>query len=97
VHSGCTRCTQTVKCQAKWCTVRCTFGTRLTCTHGEGPRPLTTRRRLTCGYPAVRPLLVELPGIEPGSKIRLTCGNDGIEHAKRRQTTRDDLRIRPRC
>ncbi|MDT5168498.1 MAG: hypothetical protein QOD02_1825 [Mycobacterium sp.] len=40
---------------------------------------------------------VELPGIEPGSKIRLTCGNDGIEYAKRRQTTRDDLRIRQRC
>jgi hypothetical protein len=40
---------------------------------------------------------VELPGIEPGSKIRLTCGTDGIEYAKRRQTTRDDLRIRQRC
>jgi hypothetical protein len=24
----------------------------------------------------------------------LNCGNDGIEYARRRQTTRDDLRIR---
>jgi hypothetical protein len=30
---------------------------------------------------------VELPGIEPGSKIRLTCGSDEIEYAKRRETT----------
>jgi hypothetical protein len=48
---------------------RCTVGARQTCVHArEGPRPLTARRRLTCGYPAVRPLLVELPGIEPVSR-----------------------------
>jgi hypothetical protein len=29
-------------------------------------------------------LSVELPGIEPGAKIALTCEDDGIEYAKRR-------------
>jgi hypothetical protein len=40
---------------------------------------------------------VELPGIEPSSEISLNWGNSGIDDAKRRQTTRDDLRIRQRC
>ena len=30
---------------------------------------------------------VELPGIEPGSKIDLSCGNAGFDDAKRRETT----------
>lgn len=37
--------------------------------------------------------LVELPGIEPGPKIGLTCGNAQFEYSKRRETTRSDLRI----
>ena len=41
--------------------------------------------------------LVELPGIEPGPKIDLSCGNVEFNYAKRRQMTRNDLRIRRRC
>ena len=40
---------------------------------------------------------VELPGIEPGPKIDLSCGNSGIDDAKQREMTRSDLRIRRRC
>jgi hypothetical protein len=36
---------------------------------------------------------VELPGIEPGSKISSNCGNTGFDYAKRRETTSRDLRI----
>jgi hypothetical protein len=39
----------------------------------------------------------ELPGIEPAPKMGLTCGNVGFDYAKRRETTRNDLRIRGRC
>ena len=46
---------------------------------------------LTCIFP------VELPGIELGADIRLTCGNIENRYAKRRETTREDLRIRQRC
>jgi hypothetical protein len=42
-------------------------------------------------------LLVELPGIEPAAEIVLTCGNVEIPYAKRRESTRNDLRIRERC
>jgi hypothetical protein len=30
---------------------------------------------------------VELPGIEPDAETALTCEDDGIEYAKRRQKT----------
>jgi hypothetical protein len=40
---------------------------------------------------------VELPGIEPGAETALTCEDDGIEYEKRRQKTRNDLRIQPSC
>ena len=46
---------------------------------------------LTCFYP------VELPGIEPVTKIALSCGNAELEYAKRRESTRNDLRIRDEC
>jgi hypothetical protein len=41
--------------------------------------------------------IVELPGIEPGAEIALNCDNGGIDDAERRQTTRDDLRVRESC
>jgi hypothetical protein len=40
---------------------------------------------------------VELPGIEPASGIALNCGNAKSDNAKRRESTRNDLRIRERC
>ena len=46
---------------------------------------------LTCIF------LVELPGIEPGTYTGLTCEKPILTHAKRRQSTRKDLRIRQRC
>ncbi len=36
---------------------------------------------------------VELPGIEPGAKGPVTCGKTEFDNAKRRETTRNDLRI----
>jgi hypothetical protein len=42
-------------------------------------------------------LLVELPGIEPVVEIALTCVNTESKYAKRREITRNDLRIRKRC
>jgi hypothetical protein len=41
--------------------------------------------------------LVELPGIEPGAKNGVNCGNAGFDYAKRREPTSIDLRIRQRC
>jgi len=41
--------------------------------------------------------LVELPGIETGTEIELTCENTEFGHAKRRESTRNYLRIRQRC
>jgi hypothetical protein len=41
-------------------------------------------------------LFVELPGIEPGFKTELNCGNTELHDAKRRETTPIDLRIRQR-
>ena len=46
---------------------------------------------LTCIF------LVELPGIELGTEIALTCGNVESDDAKARETTWNDLRIRERC
>jgi hypothetical protein len=43
------------------------------------------------------PFSVELPGIEPVAKIALTWGNAGFRYARRRESTRNDLRIRERC
>jgi hypothetical protein len=43
------------------------------------------------------PFLVELPGIELGTEMRVTCGNVKVDDAKVRETTRRDLRIRRRC
>jgi hypothetical protein len=40
---------------------------------------------------------VELPGIEPGTKIALTWENSGIDDAKRRESTRNHLRVREGC
>jgi hypothetical protein len=40
---------------------------------------------------------VELPGIEPGAKMALNCGNGESYDAKIRETTRTDLRIRGSC
>ena len=40
---------------------------------------------------------VELPGIEPLTKSPLSCGNIDFGHAKQRETTRNDLRMRGRC
>jgi hypothetical protein len=34
--------------------------------------------------------VVELPGIEPGAKIALTCGKLEFDDTKRRQITRND-------
>ena len=42
-------------------------------------------------------ITVELPGIEPASEIALTCGNAGLDDAKRRESRRNDLRIRDEC
>jgi hypothetical protein len=42
-------------------------------------------------------MVVELPGIEPGAEIALTCRNVESNDAKVRETTRNDLRIRERC
>ena len=36
---------------------------------------------------------MELPGIEPATKISLSCRNAEIDDAKRREMTRNDLRI----
>jgi hypothetical protein len=44
--------------------------------------------RLTCTF------LVELPGIEPGPNIGLSCTNAGFCYAKRRGSAQNDLRIR---
>jgi hypothetical protein len=38
-------------------------------------------------------LVVELPGIEPAAIGPMTCGNAGIDNARRRETTSSDLRI----
>jgi hypothetical protein len=46
---------------------------------------------MTCTY------LVELPGIEPAPKMVVSCGNVEFNDAKRRETTRNDLRIRAMC
>ena len=46
---------------------------------------------LTCILP------VELPGIELAAEIQLTWRNAEVDDAKRRQSTRNDLRIRKRC
>jgi hypothetical protein len=43
-----------------------------------------------------RPFFVDLPGIEPAAKNRLTCGDIGSDDAKFRETTRNDLRKRER-
>ena len=40
---------------------------------------------------------VELPGIEPSTKIELTCRNADFGYAKQREMTRNDLRRRERC
>jgi hypothetical protein len=40
---------------------------------------------------------VELPGIEPIPEIPLSWGNAEFRYAKRRESTRNDLRIRRRC
>jgi hypothetical protein len=40
---------------------------------------------------------MELPGIELARKIALTGGNVGFRYVKRRESTRNDLRIRERC
>jgi len=40
---------------------------------------------------------VELPGIEPTPEMVVNCGNVEFNYAKRRQMTRNDLRIRRRC
>jgi len=40
---------------------------------------------------------VELPGIEPTTEIALSSGNAGFRYVKRRESTRNDLRIRRRC
>ena len=40
---------------------------------------------------------VELPGIEPSAEIALTWRNAVTYDAKRRESTRNDLRIRDRC
>jgi hypothetical protein len=49
-------------------------------TKGKGPH--------LCG-----PSLVELPGIELGGEIALTCGSAGFDDAKQRERTGNDLRI----
>ena len=41
--------------------------------------------------------LVELPGIEPAPKMAVSCGNVEFDYAKRRQMTRNDVRIRAMC
>jgi len=41
--------------------------------------------------------LVELPGIEPAPKISLSCAKVRFGYVKRRESTRNDLRIRERC
>ena len=53
---------------------------------GSGSRPLNL------GLPSV-----ELPGIELGTEMRVTCGNVEVDDAKVRESTRRDLRIRRRC
>jgi hypothetical protein len=40
---------------------------------------------------------VELPGIESGAQSTLNCGNAENHDTKRRESTRDDLRIRESC
>ena len=50
---------------------------------GKGP--------LICGP------VVELPGIEPGAEIGVSCRNAENQHAKRPESTRIDLRIREMC
>ena len=46
---------------------------------------------LTCVFP------VELPGIEPDAEITLNCGNTEVDDARRRESTRNVLRISERC
>jgi hypothetical protein len=52
---------------------------------GQIPTPLTSA------------FSVELPGIELATEITLTCRNVRIDDAKRRESTRNDLRIRESC
>jgi hypothetical protein len=57
---------------------------------------LTERKQARiCGPDLLRP--VELPGIELGTEIALSCANAELEYAKRRDSTRNDLRRRERC
>ena len=43
------------------------------------------------------PFPVELPGIELGTEMGLTSENTEIEHVKRRESTRNNLRKRGGC
>ncbi|MET0995708.1 MAG: hypothetical protein ABWY20_17230, partial [Mycobacterium sp.] len=63
----------------------------------RGQEVVDGKRNLARAYGPVEPLLVELPGIELGADIRLTCGNIENRYARPRETTREDLRIRQRC
>src|ERR1700722_221127 len=62
---------------------------------GPRTRPMESEKALTRSRSG--PSFVELPGIEPGSDIGLSCANAGIGYAKRRGSTRYDLRIRQKC
>ena len=55
---------------------------------------MSMKRKLAKAFGLAQLSLVELPGIEPGAKIDLNWDNSGIDDAKQRQTTRNDLRIR---
>ncbi len=61
----------------------------------DGMLMLARREERNCPLAAV--LSVELPGIEPSPKNLLTCGNLEFDDTKRRESTRNDLRIRERC
>ena len=55
------------------------------------------KRNLARAYGPVQPALAELPGIELGTEIALSCGNADSGYAKQREMTRNDLRVRERC
>jgi hypothetical protein len=55
------------------------------------------KRKLARAYgPGQHLSRMELPGIEPGPKSSLNWENTGLNYAKQRETTRNDLQIRRR-
>ena len=72
----------------------CSNGLPIVFVHGVGVNGDLRRRLAGIGkaeHPDLR-VVVELPGIEPGAELALTCENIESDDAKVREATRRDLR-----